>query len=190
MDSFPNKYAQDVNNTARGSFGTFLTTGTKEQYPKEHDLLVAACTEAHKALGPQGQSVRPMNFIGKLNAFENDCVGPVKSIIMEFVDKQVFEEDVAQSSPKFSPLLAQFKSSQDSIFPWASMVLFACMKNYHDSIELKKMKESMQSGYGRGGYTRGNFPSRGGGRQEYSGGRHQGEGGGGHRDGDDFHYRR
>jgi len=190
MDSFPYKYAQDVNNTARGNFGTFLTTGTREQYAKEHELLVAACAVAHKTLGPEGQSVRPMNFGEKLAAFENECVGAVKATVMKFVDENVIDEDVAQASPKFSPLLAQFKNTPDSIFPWVSLVLFACMKNYHDSMELRKMKESMQNGFQRGGYARGPYPARGGGRQEYGrqmegggAGGNRASGGGGHRDG-------
>jgi hypothetical protein len=179
MDFFPSRYAQEVNNTARGNFGTFLTTGTRDQFPKEHELLVAACTVAHKALGPEGQSVRPMNVCDKLAVFENECVARVKEAVVDFVDKHVSEEDTAQASSKFSPLLAQFKNTPDSMFPWVSLVLFACMKHYHDSMELRKMKESMQNGHGRGGYARGHHhPARGGGRQEGQEGRYQGEGGG------------
>jgi len=124
-----------------------------------------------------------MNFGEKLAAFENECVGAVKAAVMKYVDENVFDEDVAQASPKFSPLLAQFKTTPDSIFPWVSLVLFACMKNYHDSMELRKMKESMQNGYGRGGYARGPYPPRGGrqeyGRQEASGGSASGGASGG-----------
>jgi len=176
------KYALDVNSTARSALGSFATTGTREQYPKEHELMVVACTVAHKALGPEGQSVRPMNFCEKLATFETECVGAVKESVLKFVEEQVNDEDINEESPKFSPLLAQLKKDNDAIFPWVSFVLFACMKNYHDFMELRKIKESMQGGYGyhghgRGGpYPRGGFNSRGGYRQE---GRYNGGNGGG-----------
>lgn len=176
-----NQYALDVNGTARGSLGSFATTGHSDQYPKEHAMLVVACTVAHKALGPEGQSVRPMNFCSKLAAFERECVGPVKEAVLKFMEEEVNEEDVNPDSPKFSPLLAQIKEDSDAIFPWVSYVLLACMKNYHDFMELRKIKQSMQGGYnfhGRGGHQpRGGFQPRGGYRQDH--GRYQGGGGGG-----------
>jgi hypothetical protein len=149
-------YAREVNNTARTNFGVFLTSGSKDQVPKEHELLVVACTVAHKELGPQGVSIRPGNFLSKLSIFENTCVAAVKSEVFKYVEEKLCEEDTDPDSPKFSQLFADFKEDEQSIYPWCSALLFACMKNYHDFMEMRKIKEQMQYGHyhpARGGYA-------------------------------------
>ena len=155
MDRDFESYAREVNNTARTNFGVFLTSGNKDQVQKEHDMLVAACTVAHRELGPQGVSIRPGNFLSKLSIFENTCVAAVKAEVAKFVEEEVGAEDIDPKSPKFSQLFADFKEDEQSIYPWCSALLFACMKNYHDFMEMRKIKESMQYGHynGRGGYA-------------------------------------
>jgi uncharacterized membrane protein YgcG len=176
-------YAKEINMTARTALGSFLTTGTKEQYPKEHQLLVLACTEAHKCLGPEVASIRPGNFLSKLSTFEKECVNTVKEKVIAFTETEITEEERDKDNKLFSPLLADLYEENDAIFSWVTFLLFACMRNYHDKIEFRKAKQDIANGnYGRGGFSPRGGRGRGGAR--HSEGGYGGGGGGG--EGEDY----
>jgi hypothetical protein len=149
------RYCNEVNTTARTNMGSFLTTGTKDQYPKEHELLIVAGKVAHTQLGKQGASIRPGNLLSNLQDFEKLCVIKVKEEVQAFLDANVEESDVDEKSATFSPLLKSLKNTEEghAVFTWCSFLLFACMKHYHDFIEVRKFKEQQHAQNTHGAFS-------------------------------------
>ncbi len=198
------RYCNEVNTTARTNMGSFLTTGPKDQYPKEHELLIVAAKVAHIQLGKDGASIRPGNLLSNLQDFEKLCVIKVKEEVETFLQDKVEESDLDDKSPTFSPLIKSLKNTEEghAVFTWCSFLLFACMKHYHDFIEVRKFKEQQQaqnahgafsprmnggggSNYNREGPREQRYPGREGGRGEIreGGGGREGRYEGGHEGG-------